>query len=86
MSAVQCLRRAGGFWQFVEPLLRMEQKRQDDLACYEEPWCLSGSDSSDRISELDGKSEVSDFPQTTATIDPVFLLFLVVKTCWLLVT
>ena len=83
MSAVQCLRRAGGFWQFVEPLLRMEQKRQDDLACNEEPWCPSGSDSSDRISELDCKSEVSDFPQITATIDPVLLLFLVVRTCWL---
>ena len=30
MSEVQRLRRAGGFWQFVEHLLRMEQKRQDD--------------------------------------------------------
>ena len=40
------LRRASGFWQFVAHLLRMEQKRQDDLACDEEPWCLSGSDSS----------------------------------------
>ena len=33
MSSVERLRRASGFWQFVEHLLRMEQKRQDDLAC-----------------------------------------------------
>ena len=52
------------FWQFVEPLLlRMEQNRQGDLACDEEPWCLPGSDSSDGRWELDGESEVSDFPQ-----------------------
>ena len=43
-------------------LLRMEQKRQDDLACDEEPWCLPGSDSSDGRSELDSESEVSNFP------------------------
>ena len=61
MSAVQRLRRVCGFWQFVKHLHRMEQKRQDDLACNEEPWCLSGSDSSDGRSELDGESEVSDF-------------------------
>ena len=81
MSAVQRLRRAGGFWQFVEHL-RMEQKWQGDLACDEEPSCLSGSDSSDGRSELDNQSEVSDFSLITATIDQCFLL---VRTCWLLV-
>ena len=73
MSAVQCFRRGGGFWQFVEHLLRIEQKRQDGLACDEEPWCPSGSDSSDRRSELDGESEVSDFSTIDmATIDQRF--------------
>ena len=62
MSAVQCLRRGGWFSQFVKHLLRIEQKRQDGLACDEEPLCLYGSDSSDGRSELDGESEVSDFP------------------------
>ena len=78
MSAVQCLRRGSGFWQFVEHLLRIEQKRQDGLACDEEPWCLSGSGSSDGRSELDGES---NSPPITATIDdrPTLLLFLVVK-------
>ena len=60
MSAVQCLRRGGGFWQFVKHLLRIEQKRQDGLA-----------DSSDGRSELDGESKVSDF-SPTATIDQRF--------------
>ena len=45
----------------MEDLLGIEQKRQDGLACDEEPWCLSGSDSSDGRSELDGESEVSVF-------------------------
>ena len=76
------LRRGSGFWQFVAHLLRMEQKRQDDLACDEEPWCLSGSDSSDGRSEVGDESEVSDFSPIMATIDQGFL---VVRTCWLLV-
>ena len=42
MPGVQCLRRAGGFWQFVEHLLRIEQNRLDSLVCDEELWCLSG--------------------------------------------
>ena len=66
----------GSSWS-CEHLLRMGQKRQDDLACDEEPWCLSGSDSSDGRSEL-----VGDFSPITATIDQRFL---VVWTCWLLV-
>ena len=34
MSAVQCLRRAGGLLQFVEHLLMMEQKRQDAFSFF----------------------------------------------------
>ena len=82
MSAVQRLRLAVGFWQFAEHLFSMEQKRQDDLACDKEPCCLSGSDSSDGRSELDGESEVSDFSLIMTTIDQRFL---VVRTCRLLV-
>ena len=80
MSAVQRFRQADGLWQFVEHLLRMELKRQDDLTCDEEPWCLSGSDSPDERSELDGDSEASDFSPIMATIDQRFL---VVRTSYL---
>ena len=63
----------GWFWQLVEYLLRIEQKRQDGLACDVEPWCLSGSDSRKKErSELDGESEVSDFAPVLATIDQRF--------------
>ena len=55
-------------------------KRQDDLTCDEEPWCLSGSDSPDERSELDGDSEASDFSPIMATIDQRFL---VVRTSYL---
>ena len=82
MSAVQCLRRGGGFWQFVEHLLRIEQKRHNGLVCDEEPLCLSGCDSSDGRSEIDGESEVSNSPPPPPDyVDdrPVLLLFLVVK-------
>ena len=88
MSAVECLRRDGGVWQFVEHLLRIELERQGGLACDEEPWCLSGSDSSDGRLELDGESEVSGFPpikhprlrrrSTSASSLPCG------ETCWLL--
>ena len=74
MSAVQRLCRASGFWLFLEHFLRMEENRQEDLTCDEEPWCLSGSDSSDGRSELDDESEVSDFSLITATIDQRFLV------------
>ena len=67
MSAVQCLHRAGGLGQFMEQLFAMGWNKNGRmvLACDEEPWCLSGSDSSNGRSELCGESEVSDFSPIT---------------------
>ena len=68
----------------------MEQKRHEDLACDEEPWYLSGFDSSDaedQSSSSNASSRLATSPAPDYGDDgPALLLFLFVKTFWLLMT